>query len=376
MFLIQRGARVLLLHSQRDGDGHLQQRRIHVFADVASLRRRVEDWSAFQDEIGRRCPEVPADWERLRQQAEHILATAKAAPEKEPRLLRATRSLAEALNASYDDPAVLQQAYRELRALGVALRDKLDKPLDARLDRARALLEQGRFDSAERLLEKIRQRARARLPKRRFDPGEDAPKDFLATLDLLAELLASRARYDEAVAVLEERLARCDSEEARLALALALHRAGRLEEAIEQYQRLPSRGAVRFYNEAAARFQQGARKKALLPILRALARDARPVKKCADYWELFGDLWSTDAREFLHSVAAEPMVRSRLRRLPRPGARVTRLIPKYSFPRLMERLEKPRRPRSSPMTEVKLTPFPPPRPTRPRRKHPRGRGKV
>ncbi len=311
---------------------------------------------------------------------------------RRPKVLQTGQKLAASLEAE-QDPRVLRQARRELTRLCARLDQRLRSLEKApqRLERARELAETGELTRAERLLRKVPPQAEA--------------------LEALADVLERQDRREEALDLRARRVALRPNLTGRLDLGAALHRCGKLGEALEQYRQIPASQAARYYHEGAAWLQAGNPEAALVPLMRALARDsqvARALKsgRDLDYWSRFGDLWTAEAREFLLSLAADPLVANCLGSSGRQGSRIRWLVPRRCHSLLLTRVLarrgrrcksepfepkygqfpiRPRRDRPQPMTYRRMkflerNPWykdlvlPPPRP--PKRKHPLTRKRL
>ncbi len=355
MFLLKRGLRYLLIQSQRDGRGSVRQRPVWRFQDAEDLRTHLEPsaWRSLQTRVRETFPEFSPDWEKVRERAEAAVAGAQAI-RRVPKLLKAGQKLAACLEAERDT-SVLRQAQRELTRLCARLDQRLRGAARApqRLERAEKLADEGKLQKAERLLRKI-------------DPQPES-------VELLAEVLERQDRGDEALEARAHRVKLRPNAKARLELGAALHRAGRLGEALEQYRQIPTRQPARYYNEGAAWLQAGKPEAALRPLLLGLARDQRIAwalirGRDHDYWEHYGELWSTTARDFLLSLASDTHVRHSLNTLNRKGPRVRRPVPLHALGSLLNRVL------TRPMRRLTIDPSEPKYgrcPVRPRRDRPR-----
>ena len=347
MFLLHKGHRYSLVHSQRDGRRSVRQCQIWAFGDRVGLARALqsERWTELQEHVQSRFPELKPDWTALRERAERAVGEAESAPKRAPRVVRAARSLAASLAAEHD-PQRLREAQRELLKLGQQLERRLRS--GTRVERALRLAEAGHLEKAERLLRKA---------------GPEGLKP-------LAEVLERRHQRQEALPVRAELVKKCPSAEERLAYGEALQRAGRPVDAVEQYRQVPMGRAERHYHEGAAWLQAGNGRAALIPLLRGLARDRKLARPNSPYWDRAGDLWTSEARDFLTCLNEDLQVRLCLTELEKEKAqRVLCPIPRRSHERLLQRVlaGQPRRVAFATF-EPKLTPCPI-RPRKPFRPH-------
>ena len=390
MFLLKRGLRYLLIQSQRDGRGSVRQRRIWRFGSARELREHLEGnaWKALQESVRKAFPELQPDWETLRERAKAAVADAEP-PRRAPQLVRAGQKLAASLEAEHD-PRLLRQAQQELSRLCLRIEDRLRgiERGPRRLEKAEKLAAAGELARAEKMLSKV----------------EPQPE----SLEVLARVLEGQGRPEEALEARSRRVKLRPDVRGRLELGAALHRSGRLGEAVEQYRQIPTAEAARYYHEGAAWLQAGNPEAALVPLLRGMARDQRIVRALKwrlnfDYWTRYGDLWTPEARQFLLSLAADTLVGHSFGTLNRQGPRVRWPVPRRSLESLLKRVLarrlkrpsieafepryrsfpiRPRRDRPQPMTYrrqlyLERNPWykdlvlPPPPP--PKRKHPRAR---
>ena len=318
MFLRKMGRRVLILHSYRDGRGKVCQQRLGHFVDAPGLERHLAS-------LPQRCPDIHLDAIKLRAQAKRLLSDAAqpaAAEERAQRIQRATRRLLNYL-AEEEDPEVLLEAKPDLELLQAHLGEP-GKEEQADLRRTRSQLSPRR---------------------RRFDSGESKAQDYLEAL----EGLAGRLSFPDHVELLAEAARAHPTADSRLAYGAALQKLGRPDEALKQYGRVPNCYSYRYFNSAAACWQQERPDEALVHLLRGFLLESQVVDalqrlqkgkvplRGGGYWEEFGELWPAEARSFACAVCAEQLVRFRLNKAFERKVLVRQLVPASSRVWLLER---------------------------------------
>jgi len=308
--------RVLILHSYRDGRGKVCQRRLGHFTNLAGLERELQD-------LPRRCPELECDVPRLRQRAKTLLSQCEEPKGSSERARKAVRALLDWLSEE-PDPQVLAPELAALR---------------------------GRLEEVVQVDATPLSRTRSVLPtrRRRFDPSDGKAQPYLRSLDRLAEEARQQGREHEEARILEERVKACPDSQARLQYGALLQKLGRHDEAIEQYQRLPDGEGHRHYNLASACWQLGDFERALVHLLRGMARQpetaealvrvhqGKPARAGSCYWQEFGELWDALAKKFLVAIAGQHLVRRRVRQAREWGVKVRNLVPPSSRVWLLQR---------------------------------------
>lgn len=162
-----------------------------------------------------------------------------------------------------------------------------------------------------------------------YDESEPEAQSYLQEIERQGELLRQGECWGELCLLLSRRNRRCFSSEGPAELALALQRAGRWQEAVQQWQLLPRCQARRHFNAGLACWRAGQLEDATENMLQGLMRDRRVGDALRirqlnwDYWKCYGDLWCRRSQNFLLSVMADRAVLHRLR-CREPG----RLIPR------------------------------------------------
>lgn len=364
MFWRQMGVKVLLLHSYRDGEGKVRQRRLAHFdgPDDFKAALSADRWSEWQRHVSATFPNLRVDWETLRSKAQELSGglgqrkqrevrhrggasrtrVSGPAPIGEPRSLEAhqpvpgepgrlLRRLARCI-ARERNPVLRKRLAAELGDL----RAQCLGDVRPGLEDAEQLIREGRLEAGLSLLEQV---------VRQHGPGSAVPQRARA-LELLAEVLQRLDRRESAAAAWRERV-RCSPDSGALAeYGAALQRLGRRDEAARQYRRLPRRDHRRHFNLASVSWENGDRQEALEALLQGLLRDrqvgeqlgsvqkGRPV---GHYWRCYADLWSSDARRFFEAVYKQPAVRFTLRRMEERGVRPRQLLPAPTRAMLLER---------------------------------------
>lgn len=328
MYLRKQGRRIYLLHSYRDGQGNVRQRRLGNFSDLPG-------WHRQRVELPLRCPEFREELDKLHEQAEAMLETQPAVRQPQARI-KALRGLIRTLLtklAEEEDEEVLASLSSDLQQLSARVGQGAE---------AEQHTQQGDFEEAETNLGKLVLASRAALPARRqtFDPSDDKARPYLEALDRLGEVFQQQSQWQEAVEVLEERVRSCPTPPARLLYGSLLQRLGRRQEAVEQYLRLPNSDPDRHYNLASAFWQEGRHDEALVHLLRGFTWSREPVRALeriqqgkpalqnTEYWQSYGAFWDEPGRRFILAIAAQPWVRRRLRIV--QGTRVRSLISAHS----------------------------------------------
>jgi len=346
MFLRKKSQRYLLLHSVRDGKGRVRHLRLGQFESAASLGARLQEsqWQSWQEWFSDQYPEIHVNWVRLRMQAEKMfreddgssevkLAAKREVPHRVARLRSQIRSLTEVL-ASETDSQVLEQIHDQL----IPLRTQLEQ-LGARFNREPDYKEVDR--------------ARAQLPSRRkvFSEHDPEATDYLRALDDLEQSLDSQGELAECAKVLAERVRCCPSPQSRARYGSVLQRSGRIREAIEQYEFIPTKDATRYYNLASAFYREGRIEEALDNLSRGLVRD-REVANCLQrrrrtliahakdpYWQNFENLWCESARAFFLHVYSQLAVRWRLRTCAEQGVQPRQLLAPLARAKILHQLK-------------------------------------
>jgi len=344
MFLRKRHQRYVLLHSYRDGRGRVRQRRLGHFEGKDALARHLqpERWQQWKAAFVEEHPEVNVDWQRLQIQAQKFVddsdpadkpgaltkrrTSRKSREEKIEQHLRALTSLLE----QESQPEFLQRIVPKLEQLlseVVPLNDELGS-LRKRLHQERAKLP----------------------PKRSFHPTDPQVVPYLEALHPLLQALEGDGQWDECARLLAQRVHRCPCPQAFADFGAILQLLGRVDEAIEQYECIPNREAVRHYNLASCCFQAGRTEQALEHLLRALNRDrtvADTLKRMEKghavdpYWQRYGRLWSQKARSFLQQVYRQFPVRRRLRQVGERGVQARSLLSVRARGYVLSKLDEP-----------------------------------
>lgn len=335
MFMRKRSQRYVLLHSVRDGKGRVRHLRLGQFDNATSLGECLQDsqWLNWKDWFSRQYPEVQVNWCRLRAQAERMFAEAggwsllKVAPksgvsQRVARLRSLIRSLVRGL-ACETDPQVLQELHDQLVPLKIRL-NQIGIQSEAKSVCDQAQAKQARLPASSR--------------RKVYAEGDPEAADYLKHLDDLACSFEKRGLLEECARVLAERVRCCPSPQGRARYGGVLQRLGRIREAIEQYEFIPSKDAVRHYNLASASYREGRIGEALDHLSRGLIRD-REVANCLTrrrnplsaqskhpYWQIFGNLWCESARVFFLHVYSQLSVRWRLRTCAERGVQPRQLL--------------------------------------------------
>lgn len=343
MFLHRHRNQIYLLHSQRDGRGRVRQRRLGQL-NISDLERCLRGWDDWCSQFSQRYPDILVNWAKVREQAEKLVLVhppaAKSADQARPtpavaRIRRALQKLLTALE-NQGRPEVLAQLGPEIGEL------------EARLFQTAGGLDE---DSEEGLARRQLREARRNLPpgRRIFDPGDVQAQPYLHALDRLSAWLAGQGRLEESAVLLAERLQACPAGPGRAAYGAVLQRLGRFGEALEQYETLPNREAVRHYNVASIHWQEQQPERCLARLLRAVVCDQQPARALAelekgksplsgaDYWDKFGQLWDAAGRRFILGTCDQMLVRWLLRRMRERGVRVRELVKGKAFQNLLKR---------------------------------------
>ena len=343
MFLLNKGRRVLILHSYRDGRGKVCQRRLGHFCDHASLELVLAKLS--QNNPNTQLLALRLQAEEMLNGGGHKVVTPQ---QRAERIRRATRSLL-AMLAEEEDPEVLSQAAVDLSQLQARLSgpEEFEEPL-ALADRE---LERGSLKTAEAGLRDLVKVTASRLSprRRRFEPTEVKAQPYLRALDGLGKTLHYQDRLEECAQVMAERVKRCPTSRARLFYGSLLQRLGRNAEASQQYAWASKGEAFRHYNAASVSWQDGRHDECLVHLLRGYSRDTsvvealqrleagKPIYRGAQYWQEFGQLWSDRGRRFILATCTQFLVRNRLSEARERGIRVRDLVPARSRVLVLQR---------------------------------------
>ncbi|MCE7869524.1 hypothetical protein DYH09_04000 [bacterium CPR1] len=400
MFLVQKGKKIVLLHSYRDGAGRPRQRRVLDFQDRAALHRSLSQsgWEGLKTQLELRYPQVVIDWKRLRRQAFELVGSTNEERNKPGRLERLHRikqvasKLTDLLDRE-DDPQVLRLARLELRALEARFGAKrcetetcnlafqelacgnhtdalslLDEVRQSQGSSPDQLIEAGngfvylqQFEAAEQCYLEASQLAFHQLPhrRRRLEPSEEKARPYWLSLYNLGLLRIHLGRPEEALQAFRACQEKTPCREGQVALALAVHGAGRLEEALEHYHLLGDE-PLGLLNRAAIHFDRGQIEKAAILLLRGMmlspyvtAGFKRPIpppsapqpgppdrqEYAQHYWALARHLWSESARELAVRTAQEPIVRTALRDLAERGVKSRTILARPGMEELLRRLK-------------------------------------
>lgn len=318
MFLRIHGRQILLLHSYRNGLNQVRQR---CLARFQSDQGRKQNWERLAGEVPQWGPEL----ERLRPKAQELIEhLQKGEPSQQERLQQIERTARRLLRLLADPRLDQPQVESHLRALRARLRED-------------ALVGEGLRERMEQ------QRSRLVPCRKRFDTTETEAQDYLRCAQQLAHHLHHQGRREEALQTMALRVQNSPDLQANSEYAVWLQQGGQNQEAIRALQVLPLGDPWRNLNLAALHWQGGRFHEAFDQLSRGLVgcpyalealqgiESGRKVWRGHQYWDKFGHLWDTPARQFLLALAAEPLAKKQLHRVLTGGARPRTLI--REFPR-------------------------------------------
>lgn len=317
MFFRPHGRQVLLLHSFRDSLNRVRHRQLARWRSVDEFRRMVGQRGSLKTELEPRCAEWKVDWEQLQQRAEllcHKLPNPPL-PSLSPKRLRAA---ARVLARELDHPQVLDLIGEEL-------------------ERIRARLQS--HTQPEQPWQALIRQERARLPQQngRFDPSSPEVRSYRDLLRQWGSQLWRQGQLPASLELHREWVRICPEAEACHRYGALLQLAGRSQEALEQYRRVPLTEATAHYHQCALQFQAGRPDLALERLLEAMRRDQRPILELerlekggrpqpGSYWDTYAPLWSPESRSFALKVYSLMAVKSRLLQIRQTGKRLRHLI--------------------------------------------------
>jgi tetratricopeptide (TPR) repeat protein len=391
MFLRRLGRKVLVLHSYRDGQGKVRQRRLADFQNSAELRAVVDGgWEEWRGRMQTTYPDCNGNWNELWRKARHLCDSAPEAGERgaanAPRrrardtarptavsAVSAVSAVAAAeprlgLEGSEDLAREVRSVLRRLaglvgRDMDRALRERVAAELEdlrseclgesepqgqLALQEAEALMREENLEEAREVLQRgLRRLERSGQGSRRcFDPRDAAGAARLRSMELLAGVLQRLDEGESAADVWRERVRSNADAEALLEYGACLHRLGHLDEAEAQYGRVPNADARRHFHTAALCWDRGDRERAFEALVRGLQREREVGEQlkalqthglARGYWKRYGSVWSLGARRFFEKVYREPAVRFTLRRTSEKGQRPRQLLPARTRDLLLQR---------------------------------------
>lgn len=308
MFFRQRKNRILLLHSYRDGEGKVCQRRLATFLSSAELQGLLSDGDRWADALQQAHPDIRCNAEHLRElaaawleknghpQPDDTSAPSRDDPESELPL----QSIKE-LIAQEACPEKLAHWAKELDELSAECRRKAAyrPPTLAEIENA---LARGELDAARVLLEEL-------LPFSRNQRRTVQETTLLRCLELLGEVWKRLGQPEKALPLLEERVRCRPDPDAIAAYGACLHTLGQHELALKQYRRLPKSEARRFFHLAATLWELEQHAECVEHLAQGLLRDRTvgdwmsalqcgEVHRAGPYWQQWSELWSPGARDF------------------------------------------------------------------------------